>query len=98
MAVFIYCIKYWQCKYQFGKANLCCLLYRMKDKVVGILFHHGGKLVLEPKAKYVGGKTKLEYLDCDRFSLPELFWYTRSFGYTTIAGIYYKPQNGGDFT
>ena len=64
----------------------------MADTYVTMNWHHGSKLVGGTPPKYVGGVCSVEEIDTDKFSMPELMWYIRSFGYVSIRGIYYKKR------
>lgn len=65
----------------------------MANIIIKTHFHHGVKFVSDEEyvPRYIG-ESEVEYvsMDKDHFSIFELLYYTKEFGYMTVGGFYFK--------
>ncbi|KAM3290891.1 hypothetical protein P3S67_019180 [Capsicum chacoense] len=65
----------------------------MANIIITTRFHHGGKFVSDEEygPRYIG-ESEVKYVSMDKahFSIFELLYYTKEFGYMTVGGFYFK--------
>ncbi|PHT75975.1 hypothetical protein T459_19497 [Capsicum annuum] len=72
-----------------------CFGNLMDSIIITTRFHHGGKFVSDEEydPHYIG-ESEVEYvsMDKDHFSIFELLYYIKEFGYMTVGGFYFKDS------
>lgn len=84
------------CAFKCLYINHKYVLFVEGEDVISINLFHGGKLVLVPRAEYIGGKVSLySYGDLDEIHMDTLREWTKALVYGGLTFLYYRKPNVG---